>query len=200
MSDRIENTKSGSLDEILGGELIVTNAVEWRGVEFIIKQTLSIGEMLEFVNDVVTGCFQENGGFLPEVADFAIKLGILNKYTTLELPGELERCYEIVYCTDLVEFVSGYINTEQLGEITASINRKISYLCNTNVMNIRGQIMELLTSFETIQQRTTDMFQDLTPDDMKNVIGALENSRLSEEKLVEAYLNKTRKQKKKAGV
>lgn len=200
MSDRIENTKSGSLDEILGGELIATNAVEWRGVEFIIKQTLSIGEMLEFVNDVVTGCFQENGGFLPEVADFAIKLGILNKYTTLELPGELERCYEIVYCTDLVEFVSGYINEEQLGEITASINRKISYLCNTNVMNIRSQIMELLTSFETIQQKTTDMFQDLTPDDMKNVIGALENSRLSEEKLVEAYLNKTRKQKKKAGV
>lgn len=183
-----------SLDKIIKENYNNTTSVEWYGVEVIIKKSLAFKEMLEFVNDVVMSCFQDKGGFVPEVADFAIKSNILSRYTNFSLPDKLEHRYEIIYCTDAVEFVRQHINNEQLNEITASINKKISYLCNTNIMNIQKQMMELASSFETMQQKTADIFASLTPEDMTKILGAVEDGKLSEERLVEAYLKKTRSQ------
>lgn len=181
-----------SLDKIIKENYDNTITAEWYGVEVSIKKTLAFKEMLEFVNDVVMSCFQDKGDFVPEVVDFAVKSNILSRYANFSLPDKLEHRYEIIYCSDAVEFVCQHINNEQLNEITASINKKISYLCNTNVMNIQKQMMELVSSFETMQQKTTDMFANLTPEDMTKVLSAFEDGKLSEEKLVEAYLQKTR--------
>lgn len=183
-----------SLDKIMKENHSDTVSVEWYGVTVTIKKSLAFKEMLEFVNDVVMSCFQDKNGFMPEVVDFAIKSNILSRYANFSLPDKLEHRYEIIYCTDAVNFVCQYINNEQLNEIIASINKKISYLCNTNVMNIQKQMMELVSSFETMQQKTADMFNNLTPEDMTKIIGAIEGGKLSEEKLVEAYLQKTRPQ------
>lgn len=184
-----------SLDKIIKENYNNTTTAVWYDVEVTIKKTLAFKDMLEFVNDVVMSCFQDKSGFVPEVVDFAIKSNILSRYANFSLPDKLEHRYEIIYCTDAVEFVRQFINMEQLNEITASINKKISYLCNTNVMNIQKQIMELVSSFETMQQRTTDMFANLTPEDMAKVLSAFEDGKFSEEKLVEAYLQKTRSPK-----
>lgn len=180
-----------SLDKIIKENYNNIITTVWCDVDVTIKKTLAFKDMLEFVNDVVMSCFQENGNFVPEVVDFAIKSNILSKYANFSLPDKLEHRYEIIYCTDAVKFVCQFINTEQLNEITASINKKISYLCNTNVMNIQKQIMELVSSFETMQQKTTDMFANLTPEDVTKVLSAFEDGKFSEEKLVEAYIQKT---------
>lgn len=184
-----------SLDKIIKENYNNTTTAEWYGVEVTIKKNLAFKDVLEFVNDVVMSCFQDKGGFMPEVVDFAIKSNILSRYANFSLPDKLEHRYEIIYCTDAVEFVRQHINAEQLNEITASINKKISYLCNTNIMNIQKQIMELVSSFETMQKKTTDMFANFTPDDMTKILSAFEDGKFSEEKLVEAYLQKTRSPK-----
>ena len=184
-----------SLDKIIKENYNNTTTAEWYGVEVTIKKNLAFKDVLEFVNDVVMSCFQDKGGFVPEVVDFAIKSNILSRYANFSLPDKLEHRYEIIYCTDAVEFVRQHINAEQLNEITASINKKISYLCNTNIMNIQKQIMELVSSFETMQKKTTDMFANFTPDDMTKILSAFEDGKFSEEKLVEAYLQKTRSPK-----
>lgn len=184
-----------SLDKIIKENYNNTTTAEWYGVEVTIKKNLAFKDVLEFVNDVVMSCFQDKGGFMPEVVDFAIKSNILSRYANFSLPDKLVHRYEIIYCTDAVEFVRQHINAEQLNEITASINKKISYLCNTNIMNIQKQIMELVSSFETMQKKTTDMFANFTPDDMTKILSAFEDGKFSEEKLVEAYLQKTRSPK-----
>lgn len=181
-----------SLDKILEENYTNTITAEWHGIEVAIKRTLGFKDMLEFVNDVVMSCFQTDSGFVPEVVDFAIKSNILSRYANYSLPDRLEHRYEIIYCTDAVDFVCKHINNEQLGEITASIHKKISYLCNTNIMNIQKQMTELVSSFETMRQKTADMYANLTPEDMSKVLSAFEDGKLSEEKLVEAYLQKTR--------
>lgn len=81
---------------------------------------------------------------------------------------------------------------QQLREITASIDRKISYLCNTNVMNIQKQMMALVSAFEDMQQKTTDMFSNFTPDDLVKIMGAIDDGGLNEEKVVKAYLEQTK--------
>lgn len=182
----------GSLDKVIKENFVNKTTVEWRGLEVTLKHNLSFTEVLEFVNDVVMSCFQEKSGFMPEVMDFAIKSNILSKYTNFSLPDNLEHRYEIIYNSDAVDFVCQNINIQQLREITASIDRKISHLCNTNVMNIQKQMMELVSAFENMQQKTSDMFANFTPEDLTKIIGAIDEGGLNEEKIVRAYLEQTK--------
>lgn len=160
----------------------------WNDIEVVMKRNLSITETLEFVNNVVMSCFSDNNGFIPEVMDFAIKSNILSKYANFSLPDKLEHRHDIIYRTDAVFFVCEHINMEQLREITASIDRKIAYLCNTNIMGIQRQMTELIGAFEKMQESTANMFANITPEDMTKIIGALDNGSFSEDKLVQAYL------------
>lgn len=182
----------GSLDKVIKENFVNKTTAEWRGLEVTLKHNLSFTEVLEFVNDVVMSCFQEKSGFMPEVMDFAIKSNILSKYANFSLPDNLEHRYEIIYNSDAVDFVCQNINIQQLREITASIDRKISHLCNTNVMNIQKQMMELVSAFENMQQKTSDMFANFTPEDLTKIIGAIDEGGLSEEKIVRAYLEQTK--------
>lgn len=182
----------GSLDKVIKENFVNKTTAEWRGLEVTLKHNLSFTEVLEFVNDVVMSCFQEKSGFMPEVMDFAIKSNILSKYANFSLPDNLEHRYEIIYNSDAVDFVCQNINIQQLREITASIDRKISHLCNTNVMNIQKQMMELVSAFENMQQKTSDMFANFTPEDLTKIIGAIDEGGLNEEKIVRAYLEQTK--------
>ena len=194
MAKKIKTEKRVSintLDTIAKENFSNTIAAEWHGVEVFIKKTLPFTEMLEFVNDVVMSCFQDEAGFMPEVVDFAVKSNILSRYANYSLPDKLEHRYEIIYYTDAIEFVRQHINNEQLSEILSSITKKINYMCNTNVMNIQKHITGLVSSFEDLQQKSANIFGNLTPEDVTKVLGAFENGGFSEEKLVEAYLKKT---------
>lgn len=192
MAKNEKKVSINSLDKVIKENFTNKASVEWHGLEVAIKHNLSFTEMLEFVNDVVMSCFQDDGDFVPEVMDFAIKSNILSKYANLSLPDKLEHRYEIIYNSDAVDFVCQNINMQQLREITASIDRKISYLCNTNVMNIQKQMMALVSAFEDMQQKTTDMFSNFTPDDLVKIMGAIDDGGLNEEKVVKAYLEQTK--------
>lgn len=192
MAKNEKKVSINSLDKAIKENFTNQVNAEWRGLEVSIKHNLSFTEVLEFVNDVVMSCFQDDGNFIPEVMDFAIKSNILSKYTNFSLPDKLEHRYEIIYNSDVVDFVCQNINMQQLREITASIDRKISYLCNTNVMNIQKQMMELVSAFENMQQKTADMFANFTPDDLTKIMGALNEDGFNEEKIVKAYLEQTK--------
>lgn len=192
MAKNEKKVSINSLDKVIKENFTNKASIEWHGLEVAIKHNLSFTEMLEFVNDVVMSCFQDDGDFVPEVMDFAIKSNILSKYANLSLPDKLEHRYEIIYNSDAVDFVCQNINMQQLREITASIDRKISYLCNTNVMNIQKQMMELVSAFEDMQQKVTDMFSNFTPDDLVKIMGAIDDGGLNEEKVVKAYLEQTK--------
>ena len=116
------------MDKIIKEHFENTTTEQWYGIEVQIKKTLSFTEMMEFVNDVVLSCFQEDGGFVPEVMDFAIRSNILSKYANFSLPDKLEHRYEIIYMTDIIDLVCSRINGAQLNEIVAYINRKVEFL------------------------------------------------------------------------
>ena len=147
---------------------------------------------MEFVNDVVLSCFQEDGGFVPEVMDFAIRSNILSKYANFSLPDKLEHRYEIIYKTDIIDLVCSRINGAQLNEIVASINRKVEFLCDSNALMIKRQVNDLISAFNDLQARTEGMFNGISSDDIAKLANVLSSGELDEGKIVEAYLDKTR--------
>ena len=81
-----------------------TYTFDWNGIEVTVNKTLSLKDMLEFVDDVVKSCFtEETNRYLPEVKDFVIRVCILEKYANFTMPQNVENQYELVYCTDAVQ-------------------------------------------------------------------------------------------------
>lgn len=192
MAKNKKKVSINTLDKAMTDNYTDTISAEWCDTAVDIKTVIDFKEMLEFVNDVVMSAFQDKYGFMPELIDFTIRSNIVSRYTNISLPDKLEHRYRILYGTDLINFVSQHINTEQLNEIQEAIRTKINYLCDTNIVNFQKQMKELIFSLESMQKQTSDLYANLTPDDILKITSAFEDGKLDENKIVEAYLQKTR--------
>ena len=161
---------------------------EWYGADIIIKHSIGLSDVLEFVNNVVESCFGESGNFIPEVMDFAIKGNILTKYANLTMPENLEHRYDLIYQTDIVDEVCKRINRAQLQEVISSIGKKIDYLCSVNASVVQQKLNELVIAFEGMQKQTASLFDNVSNEDIEKLIGAVSGGSISEEKIVEAYM------------
>lgn len=172
-----------------------TYTFDWNGIEVTVNKTLSLKDMLEFVDDVVKSCFtEETNRYLPEVKDFVIRVCILEKYANFTMPQNLENQYELVYCTDAVQQVMKYINPEQYNSIITSIENKINNIAQANIEAINQQMNELFNSFDNLQDKLGGLFAGLNSDDITNLTKAIADGGLDNEKLVEVYMNKSRAQ------
>lgn len=192
MAKNEKRVSINTTDTIMKERFGNTATEQWYDAEVKIKRSISFTEMLTFVNDVVMSCFQQDGGFMPEVLDFAIKSNILTKYANFSMPDNLEHRYEIIYNTDAVDFVCRHINMGQLNEIVASVNRKLDYMCNSNVAAIQRQLNKVVESFEDVQQQTAKLFDGISSEDIAKITDAISNGELSGDKIVEAYLKQTK--------
>ena len=181
-----------AMDSIMKTQYENITAECWNEIDITIKRTISLGDMLSFVNDVVASCFQDNGEFMPEVLDFAIRSNIILKYSNVSLPDNLEHRYAILYCTDIVNFIRGHADQEQVDEIINAIHRKVDYLCNTNVCAIQSKLNELISAFDNLQSKTADVFNNISSDDVAKLASVLSSGELSEEKIVAAYMDRVK--------
>ena len=168
------------------------NVIQWHEAEVRVKRTLSLTEMLSFVDDVVGSCFHDKMGYMPEVKDFAIKSNILTRYANFSMPDDLEHRYQMVYGTDAVDVVCSAIDTVQLQEIVNSINSKIRFLCDSKANLIQERINSVLETMEEMRDNTKDIFDGLSQEDLKALMGAITEHGLSEQKIVEAYMEQKR--------
>lgn len=168
------------------------DTIQWHEAEVRVKRTLSLTEMLGFVDEVVGSCFHDQMGYMPEVKDFAIKSNILTRYANFSMPDNLEHRYQMVYGTDAVDAVCSAIDTVQLQEIVNSINSKIRFLCDSKANLIQERINSVLETMEEMRDNTKDIFGGLSQDDLKALMGAITEHGLSEQKIVEAYMEQKR--------
>ena len=169
--------------------------VTWNDIDVNIIRTLSLTSMLEFVNSVVESCFTDDGEYIPEIMDYAVRKNVLERYANFRLPVDVHKCYDLVYCTDAYDMVVKHIDSAQFEEIVRSIDEKIHFKVDTIVDTMRTQIQSIINAMNALQEQTKHMFDDMSADDLKKISSALEQSGLSEEKLVAAYLDQMKEQK-----
>lgn len=171
-------------------------AIQWHEAEVRVKRTLPLPEMLGFVDNVVQSCFHDELGFMPEIKDFAIKSNVLTRYANFSLPENLEHRYQLICGTDAVDAVCGAIDTTQLQEIVNSINSKIRFLCDSKASLIQERINSVLETLEDMRDSTKDIFGGISKDDMKALVGAMTEHGLDEQKIVEAYMDRKKAERK----
>lgn len=176
-----------AFDKVMKEQAVGTVTKEWFGHEIQIKHTLPLTDMLGFVNDVVRSCFQDEGGYMPELREFAIKSGILTRYANFTLPDKVEHQYALLYNTSAVETVMANINKEQFDDILTAIDRKLEYLCDSNISAIEQQARDVITAMDDMGKKMSELFRDVTPEDIAKVTTAIADGQFSEERLVKAY-------------
>lgn len=188
MAKNIKKVSITTMDKVVKEHFPQSATVEWCGNEVNIKRTLSVSEMLAFVDDVVSSCYND-GEYLPEVKAYLIRRNVLTRYANFNLPDDLEHSYELVYATDAFEQVMANINDEQMDSILCAIDEKIDYLCNSNIAAVEKQAQDAVSALEDILGKAEEVFGNINPEDIIKIVGAVSEGRIDEEKLVKAYMD-----------
>ena len=186
---KIKRISVNAFEKVVKETYAPTATFNWNGIEVTVKKTLSLKEMLSFVDSVVKSCFtSDTHAYLPEVKNFVTKVCVLEKYANFTMPSNVESQNALVYQTDAVECVMSYVNPQQYFEICSAIDDKVANIAQANIEAVNKQMTELYNSFDNLQTQLAGLFKGVSNDDIRAVAGALADGGLDEEKLVGAYI------------
>lgn len=186
---KLKKVSVNTFEKVVSDSYEPFEIVKWNDIDIVIKKTLSLKEMLEFVDGVTKSCFNEDtNAYRPEAKDFAIKISILERYANFNLPKNIEAKYDLIYQSDVISHIIPHINQEQYHEIISSINKKVDNLAQANVEAINKQMNELYNAFNNLQEGMEKMFAGVNSEDIKNVIGYLSTGQaFTEDRIMEIY-------------
>lgn len=190
MSDMNDKISVGDFKAALAANRNDEFTLDWHGLTLHIKARLSLTEMASLVRGVVTACFaSDTNEYLPEVRDFATRGAVLETYTNLTLPDNLEEWYDMVYGSDIFEVICRYIDYEQYESMLDAINKKIANIAQSNVEALNKQMEELVAGFNELEDKLSQTFSGVDNATIRNIASAVSNGSFDENKLVQAFSN-----------
>lgn len=189
--NKAKRVSVSAMDEIMKG-VENTETVQWKGMDVTINKTLFMDDMLNFVDSVVNSCFDaQTGEYRPEAKDFAMRVNIMTRYANFTLPERnIDHQYNIAVMSGAVEMIMEHINMAQFNQILSAIDAKIGHRASMNIQVLTKKFDDVITEFESLQDKIGSMFTGLSPDDLKKIAETLANGNFSEEKIVEAMMPK----------
>lgn len=165
--------------------------VDWNGFELHIKTLLSLDEMLAFVGSVARSCFDgDTGEYLPEVLEFAIRNNIVDRYSNVALPENLEHQYRLLYQTDIVDTIFEHIDRRQFDDMSTALSQKIKHLAEANVQMLAGRVNDTINAMNQFVDGFKGIFDSVDANDIQKIVDAISQGRVDEEKLMSAYMER----------
>lgn len=158
--------------------------LDWKGLRLKVKGHLSLDEMRAIVIGVVSSCFNNEGGYQPEVKEFATRAFAIVLYTNIALPKNLNTQYEVVYGSGIWEAIFDYIDFDQYISMVDAIDERLKSILKVNIEEFNKQRAE----FEDSTNKIKEIFDGIDPQDIDNMLSALTNMNITEEGLMQAFL------------
>ena len=158
--------------------------VAWNGLEIKVKNNISFDEMRLFVSAVTESCFSEVGEYRPEFREFVTRALVLSLYTNITLPKNLDAQYSIVY-SGIFDEIFPNINYDQYEHINWAIDGKIEQALKANVEALDKQRKQLDEDMDNMRK----LVEGIDPSDIENLVSAFSNMNITEEGLMQAYIN-----------
>lgn len=192
---KVKRISVNAMDEIMVG-CVNTETVNWNGLDVVITKTLSLEDMLAFVDSVVKSCFdQATGAYMPEIKDFAIRSNVMERYANFTLPSKIERQYDVVMRSGAFEMVLNHLNAAQFNELIRAIDDKLKNAADVNIQTVFRQFDEVVDSFNNLQEKIGTLFSGIDSSDIENLMGAISDGGIDEAKVVKAYIDQGRDEK-----
>lgn len=163
---------------------------EWRGLQVTISRTISLKEMMSLVSEVVDNCFLSDGQFVPEIMQALLECGVVEHYTNITLPSNLEARYELVTRSDIMDFIMPRINSNQYNDIVVAIRDKIDYMCDSNTAEFNRAVEQAIESVNEATDSARSLFAGINEDSIRSVFETLTNDMPGKQKIVDEYISR----------
>ena len=190
MAEKISFEK---IEEIMNERFFVVDTMDWYGVEVEVKSLIPFALASELVRRIADACFSDDGEYMPEVSDFALRLGVIEAYTNIELPDNVEEQNRLLYGTDLWEDIISLIYDAQFNMIVQSVNQRVSYRLDTNKAAFERGVNEVMDGLMQLGEQFNTVMADVEPGDVKRMIEAIGENGIDEEKIVKAVVSEQNK-------
>ncbi len=191
MAKKESRISVNKLEDIVKENNVVVPMIGNEEVKITIRRVLPLEDVMQFVTDVVSSCVNpDTGEYIPEAKDFAIKSGILSVYANFNLPSKVEKQYDLIYRTDVVEQVVQYIDRNQFQEIRDAIDENISHKIRVTESIAAAQVRELMARVSGIVEQVERLFGTVGEDGLGSVVQKIaQMGDINEESLAKAVLN-----------
>lgn len=190
MSKKESRISINKLESILKENIITVPMHGCEDVNIVIRRTLPLKDMMQFVTDVVSSCVDtENATYTPEIKEFAFKAAILTTYANFNLPSNVEKQYELVYRTDALEQVLEYIDANQLAEIERAIDAQIDHEVRMMESVLAIKTQEVMSRIDTMVEQFEAAFGGINSEELNGVMQRLaQMDNMTEESIAKAVL------------
>ena len=169
--------------------------IEWCGLNIEVQRKLPIEEVSDFVKVVVSSCFDSNTGeYVPLAREIATRLMVLSSYANIRLPKSIDRQYEFAYAPGLYDLVVQNIDEEQFDSITNAISDRIRYEINMRISSASRDTEKLVSFFQQLYDVLNGAFENISADDVQNVVKAAERLNTDENQIVKLVTDTVREQ------
>lgn len=191
MAKDIDRVSINNFEQALAKDTVITETLaDTEDVTIQIKKTITLPEMMLFVQEVVEACIDgETGEYIPEAYDFAIRSAVLTHYANFAMPANLEKQYWLIYSTRAFQQVLNNINEQQFNDIIRAIDRKVKYMLDVMSSAAVSKINEVIAKFNDVAAVSTKMFDGASPDDMAKFINGITKLKdMKEEDIAQAIV------------
>lgn len=167
---------------------------EWFGNEVVIRTNLGAEETVVIANDIAEGCFSDDDTYLPEMEDFMFRAALLTKIANFSLPTDnLEHRWNLVMYSDAADMIYNALLDEGhsliIETIKNAVEDRIAYKKNLILSQERRQLQTIISAFNEISRQLTETFDGVDSEDLNSVLGAIQDGKIDEGKIVDAFIS-----------
>ena len=178
------------MDEIMKDYFPETETVDFHGQELVITKVIAPEDMFELVRQIADGCFAPDGTYMPEVYDLLMRAGTVGEYSNVRLPNSTEHVSRILYGSDLYDTVWRHISREQHDAVVDAVWERINARNNMNKALFENEIQRAVSGIQSLGDQMSQLFGEVSADDIKALVGAIGENGIDEEKLVKTVVEK----------
>lgn len=162
------------------------------GQNIEVETILSLDVFDTFVTQAVDMLYSPDGEYIPNLKDFIIRICTVFAYTNVAFPNDFEEVardlWKLMYGTNFFDLVLKAVDNGQYNAFLHAIESAVEYRNNNNIDRVNRQINELASGVNNLGEQLTDMFGNISQDDIDKLISAVENDKIDESKLIKAYV------------
>lgn len=153
----------------------------------VYKTILNFDEAIQFSTSVTSSCIGDEGEYIPEAYDYAVRSCVIGFYTNVDLPENNDERYALLYNTPLYKLVMSKINRQQFNAIKKSIDDRIDYMIKSNIKKFEEQLAQVVQMLESVSKQSSAMFDGVDAETLNQFVKKVSDMKnLDEEKLVKA--------------
>ena len=141
-------------------------------VEVIVKKKLTLFERADMVNSIVSMVWaqDENGSemYAPYLRKFAYDFNILNYFTNIQLPDDMDKVWEFVDNADIAGMVIDFVGGGYIENIIREANEAIEYR-KAEILK-RSKLDNIFDSLSGIMKTVGDKTQNLDMNGMLELV------------------------------